>query len=766
MSKSMGGRVIHGCMGRSAVFAILFLVAGVASAGSDLRITTLSTLPDKVTGGDVLIGIDIPRGLVSKVRVKLNGQDVTRSFIPAREPRAKRDRGAEVALVGLLSGLRDGENKIVAEGPGEGSHRASLTIVNSPIGGPVFSGPHQKPFVCTTDRYGLGASSVDVDCNATAKTEYFYRSSLTSTFKPLVDPANHPADLARTTTTDGAIVDYIVRLETGSINRHIYWVAILDNPLAPVTNPWASNGRAPGARWNQRLVYFFGGGCGYGYHQGTEAANTALINDFLSLGYAVVHATNNTAGQNCNDVLSAESAMMVKEHFIEQFGLPEYTTGFGGSGGAFQQRLLAHNYPGILDGLILQLPFPDTTTINARGLDCSLLENYYARAASQPAAWTFPKQAAVNGYAMDANGRTLCKAIHPSLGQFKVDPRLGFDAVVSVALRYDPVTNPTGARATIWDNMVNIFGIDRATGFARVSYDNIGVQYGLKALNDGVISNAEFLDLNERIGGYSVDGDNVPVRSVGNLTGIAIEYQTGRVVTGSGLILPMIEIRQYLDDQANVHDRVWTFAMKERMLRDKGHTDNLVAWVYASNLDQSFFTRLALQGMDDWLKRISAAGGSAEPVIVGDGDHEQREERRQYDRIVIQQKPNWLGDACWDSAGQKTEEVFVYNAPSRCNTLFPTHLMPRMTAGGPLTNDVFKCSLKSVDLADYAVSFTTGEQQRLRNIFPQGVCDWSAPAVERRPFLGTWQSFGEAANRDRDRDDNDDHDKDRDHGRR
>jgi hypothetical protein len=130
--------------------------------------------------------------------------------------------------------------------------------------------------------------------------------------------------------------------------------------------------------------------------------------------------------------------------------------------------------------------------------------------------------------------------------------------------------------------------------------------------------------------------------------------------------------------------------------------------------------------MDDWLKRIGAAGA---------------QKSGQYENTVIRQKPDWLGDACWDPAGQKIEEVFVYNAPSRCNTLFPTHLMPRMAAGGPLTNDVFKCALKPVDLGDYAVSLTAEEQQRLRNIFAQGVCDWSAPGVERRPFLGPWQSF-------------------------
>ena len=36
--------------------------------------------------------------------------------------------------------------------------------------------------------------------------------------------------------------------------------------------------------------------------------------------------------------------------------------------------------------------------------------------------------------------------------------------------------------------------------------DPCAVQYGLRALNDGVIGVAQFLDLNERVGGYNGDG--------------------------------------------------------------------------------------------------------------------------------------------------------------------------------------------------------------------------------------------------------------------
>ena len=62
-------------------------------------------------------------------------------------------------------------------------------------------------------------------------------------------------------------------------------------------------------------------------------------------------------------------------------------------------------------------------------------------------------------------------------------------------------TNPSGARPTVFDASRNIYGVDRATGFALRPFDNAGVQYGLKALNEGVISTTQFLDLNERIGG-------------------------------------------------------------------------------------------------------------------------------------------------------------------------------------------------------------------------------------------------------------------------
>jgi len=80
---------------------------------------------------------------------------------------------------------------------------------------------------------------------------------------------------------------------------------------------------------------------------------------------------------------------------------------------------------------------------------------------------------------------------------------------------------------------------------------------------------------------------------------------------------------------------------------------------------------------------------------------------------------------------------------SRCNQLWPSFSFPRKVAGGPLDESILKCQLKAIDLRDYPVSFTADELQRLRAIFPSGVCDWSRPGVNQTGVV-TWASFGPA----------------------
>jgi len=69
---------------------------------------------------------------------------------------------------------------------------------------------------------------------------------------------------------------------------------------------------------------------------GGEASDPGGVDDDVMLrqGYAVASASLNVFGNNCNDLLSSETIMMVKERFIENYGVPLFTIGTGGSGGA------------------------------------------------------------------------------------------------------------------------------------------------------------------------------------------------------------------------------------------------------------------------------------------------------------------------------------------------------------------------------------------------------------------------------------------------
>ena len=62
---------------------------------------------------------------------------------------------------------------------------------------------------------------------------------------------------------------------------------------------------------------------------------------------------------------------------------------------------------------------------------------------------------------------------------------------------------------THWNDVVNVYGRDPQTGFARSTWDNVGVQYGLRALRDGHITPDEFLELNAEVGSWKPPEDNV-----------------------------------------------------------------------------------------------------------------------------------------------------------------------------------------------------------------------------------------------------------------
>ncbi len=699
------------------------------SAG-DFEIRTLSTRPFAVSGGDVLIEVKVPGYVRHKDLVfKLNGKDVSSAFRPESSRR----------LRGLVTGLKEGRN-VVTVGARYHHHNVyfeKLEVTNFPLSGEIFA-PHQQPWICETEASGLGAPPAQGPCMAEPKYEWFYRTT-SSTFQPLTSLTPPlPADLAQTTTIDGNTVNYIVRVESGVINESIYRIAIIDDPAAPISDPWSAGGKKPGPGWNGKLTWPFGGGASPAYRSGRNVVASALQDIPLSLGFAVAFGTRNTLGTGSDDVVSAETLLMIKERFIEQYGLPKFTIGSGGSGGAIQQHLIAYNYPGLLDALTPNIPYPDVVSVAVDVIDCHLLNNYFNNIAN-PSDWPGSRRSKVDGYAVATSGpdagQTVCQTGWSGLAEAWQDargavPNRGFDPVVPLELRYDPVTNPSGARGTLWDSNVSSLGRDPATGFARSVYDNVGVQYGLKALNSGAITKAEFLDLNEKVGGRDVDGNIVPNRSNGDPRAIERAYRHGRVTSGERWTLPIIHTRDYRDFNNDIHTRERSFATLERHLEANKTTANLVMWTTPTGVVPGVnLAQMALLAHNQWLENI----------LADDSHHS-------YVAKVIRNKPDTLKDACWDAAGAKYEERPTLDPVAKCNQLFPVHENVRIAAGGPVAGNILKCRLKPIRLTEYQVTFTDDERARLNAIFQHGVCDWSRPGVNQRQLLDTWLAYPRPGN--------------------
>jgi hypothetical protein len=688
-------------------------------------ISVLSSRPEVVSGGNALIGVTVPSAAASNsLAITLNDTDVTASF----------RSDASGRLMGLIGELRLGANSIRVSGPR--LRPTELILQSHPIIGPVLAGPHEQPYYCMTSQFTLPASTltlgapIDADCSVLTRVDYVYRSS-GGQFKPLLAGAGHPEDLAQTTTSEGKTVPYIVRVETGTINRAIYQTAILSDPAAEhAISPFA-----PPASWNHRLVYTLGGGCiGGWYIQGHTIGNTNILEDLmLRQGYGVASASLNVYGNNCNDLIAAETLSMVKEQFLKTYGPVKFTIGVGCSGGSQQLHPIADDYPGLVDGIIVGCSFPEVLMAQITNQsDADLFAHYFSNSKLK---WSPEEQAAATGY---PNATTPANVGYYAI-RIKAQGGSCVDQVPAT-VRFDRATNPNGVRCDIYDHYVNVLGRDPKTGSARRPIDNVGVQYGLGALNEGAISTQQFLDLNRSIGGYDQDGNYAASRSIGDVTAIRHIYETGRVTYG-GLGLkstPVIDYRGYVDQPENsneVHSRVHSFSLRDRLLKVNGSFVNQVMLVESGMPgttgqfgDTSPVLSHALTQMDEWLTNLATGAGRSglPPTLVQ----------------IAQAKPADLQDACFTNNGVvKIAELQVYRGDTACNRLYPAFSMPRLVAGEPLANNVLKCQLKPIDQHDYKARFADSEMAELKEIFPAGVCNYRIAGVEQVPTRGTWQIF-------------------------
>jgi hypothetical protein len=211
-------------------------------------------------------------------------------------------------------------------------------------------------------------------------------------------------------------------------------------------------------------------------------------------------------------------------------------------------------------------------------MDARLLTHYFTRPEAGDLAEG--QRVAISGY---AGLQAFVDAAKQSQRADPVRGRMDIEGYASAVwhesvpppLRYHPSDNPKGARPTVFDVARNIYGVDPETGFALRPFDNVGVQYGLEALNDGTVSARQFLELNERIGGFDHDSNYRSARSLGDVSAIKRTYQSGVTLGGGGGLaaIPVMDVGRY-NELDRYHYQWFHFAVRERMRRQNGQADN------------------------------------------------------------------------------------------------------------------------------------------------------------------------------------------------
>ena len=680
-------------------------------------------------------------------------------------------------------GLPPGYDPLAAAEPYSGPHpivqerRPDPYNYPIPIGepGPVmptFADELDYPFVCRTERSELGQPLVDnqdgagmavydgdkiigysKDCSVNTRVVYYYRNAETGKFLPFDDAAT---DIEQITLNDQTL-PFVVRLEIGTINRHIYIIAMLRGPNDEPAEPDTS-------LWNGKLLYQMRGGVGIGRRQGRIDPNYIPSRRWneLAQGYAIAHSTANQTSTSYDMQLAEDTLARVKRQFVARYGEPKYTIGLGKSGGAIQQYLIGQNRPGLLDAGIAMYSYPDTVTQIPRVMDCELLEYYFDVVDADNEKWqTWSQRSWIQGFAASddmpneieklrtlravvrgewhwwSDGQTECSRSWRNLTPHMANPRYVYFESLFAKDVADQVP------FTFWDHQKRVFGTDDY-GYGRRTFDNVGVQYGLQALIDGHITVDEFLHLNDNIGGWVAAPDmarerfwksggaqsdlkDVSVwsehnmtatashvrpaaRNVGDVEAMAAAYRAGTVFLGH-LDMPILDFRHYLERELDMHHSRQSFVSRLRMQRYRGHADNQLIWF--ADLPYEPFSD-ALQLMERWLENLQA-----DDTLT-----------------VVAAKPADATDRCFSGDGELIAEgpgvwdgEWNEQPAGACTEAFPPYSNPRMIAGDDYASIILKCHLRSIDqaIADgvYEHIDMRPHRDELQRIFPTGVCDYS-----------------------------------------
>jgi hypothetical protein len=682
-----------------------------ANANAYPRIVVLSGRADLVSGASALVAITLPSHADAHgLTVRIGHRNVTHRFAFRSDGRFE----------GLLTHLHRGQNPVqavLANGNG-----ARLTLTDYPDSGPMFSGPQLKPWVCEQ-----GARNKT--CAMAPSYSYSYKSTdPAGVGLQSYDPSNPASDVATTTTDNGHKVPFIVRTETGYMDRDQYQISALYQP----GKKWKAV--APQPQFDHKLLITHGASCGDDRTTGSAPTTTgdAAGDIALGMGYIVMSTALDNSGHNCNVALQAESLVMAKNRVETKYGTLRFTIGTGCSGGSLAQQWIANAYPGIYQGILPTCSFPDAYSTATQFLDYHLLLAYFL----DPSRWSIGSGAVWSPTQMgDVLGGAdgVANAKVSDTAQFHVAVPTDACSGVTTAQRYNAKTNPGGVRCTIQDAAVNVFGPEPRKlwskvehkighGFVRIPVDNVGVQYGLSSLRSGAITAAQFVDLNAKVGGVNIDTNPTTHRiSAAGSPSLARAYRSGMINEANNLgSTAIIDCRG--PNPGVFHDAYRAFAVRARLDRENGTHANQAIWEGAApllgdvNCEKNSFL-----AMDGWLRAVTRDHSGASVA-----------------HKVIHDKPSDITDRCYDGAGQLLTSTLC---PAGVVNVEKT---PRMVAGDGITTDDNKCRLQPLKRASYgSVTFSKPQWAQLKKTFPRGVCNFAKPGIKQQATV-PWLTYQNA----------------------
>ena len=768
---------------------------GSNSPPGGTTVSTLSNRADLVSGGSALVEVKIPSVSTSgSLRVDLNGTDVSSAFTTRADGRtvglvSGLVNGNNTVTARSSDNSFAGASLVITNhakgGPVLLSAQTTPWICATSV--PVAAAGNTP----ASNASGLSGTATDAQCNIATEYKLWYRTTTpaslnggadggcsfvlpdpsptlanpapttpaSSCLQPYVAGTTPAASIASTTTSAGVTLPYIVRLERGTLNRGIYDIAVLFDPTKPAWTP-----TTPQPQWNGKVLYTYGASTGQPRQQFRSEQNWAVggitgINDdtALRLGFLVADHSLTDSLYNSNRVLVAETTMMMKERIVNGYGEIKYTMANGCSGGSINQNTVASIYPGLLDGIQPSCDYPDSITTGIEVSDCVLLVNTYVTPEWQALmtgltpAQINAKKAAIEGH----RDQTGCQGWNNTFGNNNkpgnyvpvvvINPTTGAVAPFGIsrnncnlpaALVYDPISNPTGTRcgdpdlaAAVWGTTTGIPGGTSLRALA--TNDNVGVQYGLKALLASAITAEEFVTLNEKVGGTDSDSNLVAARSAADAAALAIAYRAGIVANGKNLAkVAIIDSRGYDEGPTgtDIHFNWRSFSERARLDADAGSHDNQVIWRYvglasggllpAGPAQMAAVTNRSITTMDTWLSSLL---GSAPKASMNAARTQAQ---------VVAGKPAAAADLCYLSADVNFTTPISDPAVCNADAKLAYFSSPHQAAGGPLAENILKCQLKPIDFAAYTgVTLSAAQQARLSAVFSSGVCDWAKPGV-------------------------------------